>query len=81
MDAKTGKLTEVFACGTAAAITPVGEFKSRLGNWLIGERGCGPTTGRLKSELVGIQRGEIGSFGSWVRRLPNQNSQIRNGQC
>ena len=41
----SGEITEVFACGTAAVITPVGEVKSRTsGSWSVGEGGTGPVT-------------------------------------
>ena len=33
---ESGELTEVFACGTAAVITPVGTVKGRQGHWTIG---------------------------------------------
>src|SRR5690606_17589491 len=35
-DAKSGKLVETFACGTAAVVTPVGKVKSRDGEFTIG---------------------------------------------
>lgn len=38
-----GTLTEVFACGTAAVITPVGSVKSRGGDWTVGTGEPGPT--------------------------------------
>ncbi len=37
-DAENGTLTEVFACGTAAVITPVGTVKRAGGEWTAGRR-------------------------------------------
>ncbi|MFC8538920.1 hypothetical protein ACFUJY_34065 [Streptomyces sp. NPDC057249] len=33
----SGTITEVFACGTAAVITPAGRVRDRDGDWTIGE--------------------------------------------
>ena len=54
----SGEITEVFACGTAAVITPVGEVKSRTnGAWTVADGGTGPVTTRLRQELLDIQTG------------------------
>ena len=45
-----GELTEVFACGTAAVITPVGTFRSASGGSVIGDGTPGPVTLRLREE-------------------------------
>ena len=50
--AESGELTEVFACGTAAVITPVGHVKSDDGEFTIGDGTPGPVTMRLREELV-----------------------------
>ncbi|USI71719.1 branched-chain amino acid aminotransferase [Sphingomonas morindae] len=68
-DAASGRLREVFACGTAAVITPIGEVKSASGAFLIGNGGGGPATEALKARLVGIQRGREPDPHGWVRRL------------
>ena len=36
-----GTITETFACGTAAVITPVGDVKARTGDFTVGD-GAGP---------------------------------------
>ena len=53
----SGEVTEVFACGTAAVITPVGRVKSAGDGWLVGSGEPGEVTMRLREELVGIQYG------------------------
>ena len=53
----SGEITEVFACGTAAVITPVGSVKAKSGGWQIGDGEPGPVTMRLREELLGIQFG------------------------
>src|SRR6266568_745285 len=43
-----GSLTEVFACGTAAVITPVAAVKSARGAWTVGDGGAGEVSMRLR---------------------------------
>ena len=47
----------MFACGTAAVITPVGAVKSTDHEWTIGDGGTGPVTARLRQALLEIQTG------------------------
>ncbi len=65
----SGELTEVFACGTAAVITPVGSVKSAAGEWIIGDGEPGPVTMRLRDELLGIQGGTIADPAKWMHTL------------
>ncbi|HSS61886.1 MAG TPA: branched-chain amino acid aminotransferase [Candidatus Limnocylindrales bacterium] len=62
-----GSLTEVFACGTAAVITPVGAAKSSHGSWVIGDGGAGPISMQLRKALVEIQRGAAPDPHHWLR--------------
>ncbi|MET0252231.1 MAG: branched-chain amino acid aminotransferase [Novosphingobium sp.] len=68
-DAASGRLTETFACGTAAVVTPVGRVAGRSGAFTIGSGGPGQTTLRLRQRLVAIQRGEAPDPDGWVMRL------------
>jgi branched-chain amino acid aminotransferase len=52
-----GTLTEAFACGTAAVITPVGAVKGKSGGWMVADGKAGPVSMRLRQALVDIQRG------------------------
>jgi branched-chain amino acid aminotransferase len=68
-DALSGRLTESFACGTAAVVTPVGSVTSSAGKFVIGAGGPGQATQRLKDRLIAIQRGLSPDPHHWVDRL------------
>ena len=68
-DAESGKLTESFACGTAAVVTPVGKVTRGDTVFTIGAGGPGQVTGMLKDKLVDIQRGRAADPHGWVTRL------------
>jgi branched-chain amino acid aminotransferase len=68
-----GSLTEVFACGTAAVITPVGAVKSAHGSWLVGDGQPGAITVRLRQALVDIQRGAAPDRHHWMHPVPVWN--------
>lgn len=65
----TGEITEMFACGTAAVINPIGEFRARGGSWIVGDGGSGETTLALRQELTDIQYGRIPDRHGWLTRL------------
>jgi branched-chain amino acid aminotransferase len=65
----SGEITEVFACGTAAVITPVGQVKSAAGEWAVGDGTPGPVTMRLREELLGIQYGHRPDPYGWIHRI------------
>ena len=65
----SGEITEVFACGTAAVITPVGAVRGAQAGWTIGDGGTGPVTTRLREELVGIQNGSLPDRYGWMHPL------------
>ena len=63
-------ITEVFACGTGAAITPVGKLVSD--SWEISSPAGGAedsVTMRLRRQLIGIQYGAAPDPHGWLRRL------------
>jgi len=68
-DAKSGRLVETFACGTAAVVTPVGRVASEDGEFTIGNGGSGARTEELRNSLVDIQRGRAPDTHGWVRRV------------
>jgi branched-chain amino acid aminotransferase len=64
-----GTVTETFACGTAAVITPVGEVKARTGDFVIGDGGSGPVSMRLREALLDIQHGRVADTHGWLHRV------------
>ncbi|WP_431776965.1 branched-chain amino acid aminotransferase [Streptomyces cucumeris] len=64
-----GSLTEVFACGTAAVITPVGSVKSARGSWTVGDGEPGAVTMKLRRALLDIQTGAAPDTHGWMHRL------------
>ncbi|SDQ06551.1 branched-chain amino acid aminotransferase [Actinopolyspora saharensis] len=67
--AASGELTEVFACGTAAVITPVGRVKHRDGEFTIADGQPGELTMKLREQLTGIQYGKLADPEGWMSRL------------
>lgn len=65
----SGEIAEVFACGTAAVITPVGQFKSK--NEVIGKENPEPgeLTMSIREELLGIQFGRVADRHNWLVKL------------
>ncbi|MET7760937.1 branched-chain amino acid aminotransferase [Streptomyces sp. NPDC005393] len=64
-----GSLTEVFACGTAAVITPVGSVKSARGNWSVADGQPGEVTMKLRKALLDIQTGAAADTHGWMHPL------------
>lgn len=68
-DSANGTLKEVFACGTAAVITPVGTVKSAGGEWVQGDGTPGEITLKLRDRLLDIQRGTAEDTHGWMHPL------------
>jgi branched-chain amino acid aminotransferase len=64
-----GSLTEVFACGTAAVITPVGSVKSARADWTVGDGQPGEVTMKLRRALLDIQTGAAPDTHGWMHPL------------
>ena len=66
----TGDITEVFACGTAAVVTPVGELRWDGGSApsTAGEGG-GEITRTIRQRLLDIQYGVAEDTRGWMTRL------------
>ncbi len=65
-----GSVTEVFACGTAAVVTPVGELRWEGGSApsTAGEEG-GEVTRAIRRRLLEIQYGDAEDTHGWLTRL------------
>ncbi|MGW4647362.1 branched-chain amino acid aminotransferase [Kitasatospora sp. NPDC004289] len=64
-----GTLTEVFACGTAAVITPVGSVKSARADWTVGKGEPGPVTMELRKTLLALQGGQLPDTHGWLHKI------------
>lgn len=65
----SGAITEVFACGTAAVVTPVGTLRWDGGEVGTGEDFVGPVTKELRRRLVDIQYGRAEDSFGWLHRV------------
>ena len=65
----SGAITEVFACGTAAVITPVGAVDSDHGGWTVGDGTPGPVSMQLREHLMAIQTGREPDTHGWMHKL------------
>ncbi|MBZ4019166.1 branched-chain amino acid aminotransferase [Streptomyces purpurogeneiscleroticus] len=68
-DTENGTLTEVFACGTAAVITPVGTVKRKGAEWTQSGGEPGEVTMKLREALLDIQRGTAQDTHGWMHPL------------
>ena len=64
----SGVITEVFACGTAAVVTPIGTLKWAGGDVGTGED-VGEVTASLRSRLLDIQYGRAEDEHGWLHRV------------
>ncbi|MGH3669182.1 MAG: aminotransferase class IV, partial [Pseudonocardiaceae bacterium] len=66
---ESGDISEVFACGTAAVITPVGRVAHAGGEFTTGTGAPGPVTAALRASLTAIQRGATPDTHHWMTPL------------
>ncbi|HEY2225483.1 branched-chain amino acid aminotransferase [Actinomycetospora sp.] len=66
--ARSGAITEVFASGTAAVISPIVRFREPGGEFTVGGGTPGPRTQALRAELVDLQFGRTADPRGW--RVP-----------
>jgi branched-chain amino acid aminotransferase len=63
----SGEITEIFACGTAAVISPVGQAKSAMGTWVTGDGQPGVITMQIRNHMLGIQHGTVEDTHHWMK--------------
>ena len=68
-DVDSGKITEVFGCGTAAVIAPVGKFGFMGQDHTINNYEVGPVARHLYEELTHIQNGRIPDRFNWIHTI------------
>ena len=68
-DIESGKITEVFGCGTAAVISPVGTFCYKNKDYVINNNETGPISKHLYDELTGIQYGTKEDRFGWIKTI------------
>ena len=64
-----GTLAEVFACGTAAVITPIGELKTTEDTLVTPAAQGEPVWKGIREQLLGIQTGTVEDTHGWLTRL------------
>jgi branched-chain amino acid aminotransferase len=62
----SGEISEIFACGTAAVVSPVGQAKSAMGTWVTGDGQPGTITMQIRNHLLAIQHGTINDAHNWM---------------
>lgn len=67
---ESGDCTEIFGCGTAAVVSPVGElvdvFQGVERVYRVGDGGEGPVARQLRETLTGLQFGDLPDIHGWL---------------
>jgi len=71
-DCLSGRISEVFACGTAASVVPVGRVNDGENVWLVGDGTMGPVTSLLHQELFNVQRGRSLDTDGWLQPIERE---------
>ena len=67
--ARSGAITEVFGCGTAAVVTPVSRLVSEDFDVALGDGSAGKVAMSVRETLTGIQYGRLPDTHGWMRRV------------
>ncbi len=68
-DIESGAITEVFGCGTAVVVSPVGRFGYRGKDYCLDETNVGPVAQHLYDELTAIQFGRKEDPYGWTMKI------------
>ena len=66
---RSGDMKEMFATGTAAVISPVGEICYKRRRYTVGDGGVGDYSRGLYDEITGIQYGGRKDIFGWIKEL------------
>ncbi len=66
---REGRMTEAFACGTAAVVTPIGTVKSRQGTFSVHGGETGPVAAKVREVLLDIQHGRAPDRHGWMHEV------------
>lgn len=66
---ESGAITEVFACGTAAVVTPIGELVDADARHPVGGGETGPVTTQVRQALLDVQYGRREDVHGWMRAI------------
>jgi branched-chain amino acid aminotransferase len=66
---RDGSVAEVFACGTAAVVTPIGRLAGADFDETVGSGDAGPVTTGIRQALTDIQYGRAADPHGWMHRL------------
>lgn len=65
----SGEITEVFACGTAAVVAPMGRLVYEGGEIPAASQTNGEVTTWLRTQLTGIQTGRVEDRFGWMTQV------------
>lgn len=65
-ECESNTISEVFACGTAAVVTAVGNVRDGSVSWKVGDGSIGPVTRALRNALVDLHHGELSDPEGWL---------------
>jgi branched-chain amino acid aminotransferase len=68
-EARSGVITEAFACGTGAIVAPIGRVTSAVESWTMRDAATSPIAHRLRERLLDIQEGRDEDVFGWMRSL------------
>lgn len=68
-DIESGRITEVFAMGTAAVVAPIGRFRYKDKDYVINNNQTGPVAQRLFDALTDIQFGRVADTYGWTQTM------------
>ncbi len=66
---RDGSVSEIFACGTGAAVSPIGRLAGEGFDLTVGGGATGPVTADVRRRLTDVQYGRAADHHGWMHRL------------